>query len=129
MTSKNRFLIAIIAILLSVISSACSVPLSNGGRLYILGGPSTVVVTNNTKYDGELQANGQRLGDLRPGQTFNAELSRFRNHNLVLTFKAYTFQPGIPDPVYVGMTSRNFVASNSRERQEWVINFIQKARS
>jgi hypothetical protein len=106
----------------------CAIPVRNGGRLYIMGGPPLVVVTNNTKIPCELTGNGAHLTDLQTGSTYNVELSFVLEHNTILACKAYTVQRD-GQRVYIGQISRDFRRySRSSEHQEWIINSIQMAR-
>lgn len=117
-----------VIILLAILATGCAVPMRGGGRLYILGGPQVVVVTNNMKMQGDLYENGGYLATLAIGDTYNVELGYSLNSNKILQFKAFTFGPN-GAKLYQGQTSQAFyVQPGSNYNQAWVISYIEPVR-
>ncbi len=84
-----KHILALALMLGAIFSTACaSVPVGGGMRVYPLGVPPQVVVTNGTKTDCDVYRNGQMLGVIPAGETRNITLG-YVVGQVVLNFKAF----------------------------------------
>ncbi len=112
-----------IIIFLAISGVGCAIPVM-GGKLYVLGEPQYVLVTNNMKMVGDLYADGNLLATLLPGSSTKAYLPFSVNANVILMFKAFT-----PGRVYQGQTTRAFYTqAGTNANQYWNVQYVEAPR-